>query len=343
MTAYPRGIVEINGHALGGRLAHLQVTTTPWRAADTFMLRLEADEELERLIDERELEVGVWLGYAATPDRPRRETLTKIILGLVDEDTWRYESRGCVAELWGRDYTGKLLDRELRKNLGRRPSSVHVAELVTAAGLDPAGVTPTSAPVLKIADGESAWDIIEDLALREGFVAHVEPGTRRFYFGPVDEGDAAEPPLVAWRPEDENAAATSIHAERRQQERRGVNIRVVGWDPVNRRRVEYVAKDTRDGVERLGERTFVYQEVTTRAEAQRRAERLLASLATGEREVTVELQTGDPTLRGGGRLRLSGAGPWDGLWHIARATHTLNSSGLGTTLTLRPPEMAREV
>jgi len=42
-------------------------------------------------------------------------------------------------------------------------------------------------------------------------------------------------------------------------------------------------------------------------------------------------------------VRLAGAGEWNGVWHVARAGHTLNKSGLSSTLTLRPPEMAKEV
>lgn len=347
MTAYPRAIVTLNGLDVSGRLDHLRLTSTPWRAADTLSLRLAAkdsDDDLEALLEERELVIAVWLGYVASPDRlPATAELTKVFLGPADEDTWSYSRRGRTLEVHARDYTGKLLDREVRENLGRRPASVHVTELVTAAGLDPAGVTATSAPVLLVPDGESAWDLIEDLALREGFITYVEPGTRRFVFAPPDEGDAAEPPTLAWRPEDQTAAVVSLTCSRKQQERRGVDIRVVGWDPANRRRIEYVAKDGRNGVESLGERTFIYPEVTSRSEAQRRAERLLASLAAGEREVTVELQTGDVKLLGGGRVRLAGAGEWDGLWHVARASHTLNQSGLATTLSLRPPEMATEV
>lgn len=347
MTAYPRAIVTLNGLDVSGRLDHLRLTSTPWRAADTLTLRLDAHDsgdELDELLDERELEVAVWLGYVARPDRlPTKAELTKVFLGPADEDTWSYSRRGRALEVHARDYTAKLLDREVRENLGRRPASAHVTGLVTAAGLDPARVTATSAPVLLVPDGESAWDLIEDLALREGFIAYVEPGTRRFVFAPPDGGDAAEPPLLAWRPADETAALASLTCARRQQERRGVDVRVVGWDPAKRRRVEYVAKDGREGVESLGERTFVYQEVSSRSEARRRAERLLASLAAGEREVTAELQTGDAELLGGGRVRLSGAGAWDGLWHVARASHTLSRSGLTTSLTLRPPEMAAEV
>lgn len=72
----------------------------------------------------------------------------------------------------------------------------------------------------------------------------------------------------------------------------------------------------------------------TRVESQEEADRIAenALKQANRREVTGELSLlGDPSLLVGTKLSLSGFGAFDGTYHIARSTHSINSSGGYTT------------
>jgi hypothetical protein len=271
MLFYPRCTAQVSvvfdgrgGPDIGPILLEVQpdsanVALTGYHEADTWSI--EFDQRVLPLDPDliRSAVVAVHMWAAELYDEPDRIVPeTRMVIGLADEGGMTVDEDNQSIRLEGRDYTGLLLDQQWdpRKRVpAGRPLDRVVQEIADDAAPPGASLrfrvqyesTATPVPPMTggtrratnkkgqpVASGKSVWDVIYELCLSHGFIVFVR-GEDIVISDPQTQTAAslAQAPVIAYGHELE-----SLEVRRRFAKERVPQIRVTGYNPKTRKRVE---------------------------------------------------------------------------------------------------------
>jgi murein DD-endopeptidase MepM/ murein hydrolase activator NlpD len=209
-TPYPVAHIEFEGQAvLASDIRSLDLLTNVSWQADALTMVLDNARRLSDFI-RKEQPVEVWLGYARDPYLWDKSELAHVFSGAVDGvlPNWGADTTLTVS---CRDHTRELIDSQA--DPGWSYMSLADAGIVTLLA-ERAGLTPKVSPsMVPISEqevtsflgtpqganpgepfvGASGWDIVQTLAVRNGFVAYVTVD-KLLYWGP--RNDAAGVPII---------------------------------------------------------------------------------------------------------------------------------------------------
>lgn len=176
-------------------------------AADSFDCTLRNDQLLSDYL-RKEQEISFWLGSVADPTKWTKDELTHVFTGKIDGVRPLFADQ-MVVQLVGRDYSARLIDTEFSVAFAERTSSDIAIMLANKHGLTPA-VTPTDVIIEKdLYKDRKEWEILQELADREGFVCYVKKN-KTLYFGPRQDTDETVIAELNYR-QKEKSNTLSIH------------------------------------------------------------------------------------------------------------------------------------
>ncbi|GMB00223.1 hypothetical protein [Pelosinus sp. IPA-1] len=159
-----------------------------YAAADSFNCILKNDFLLSDYF-KKDQEISFWLGSVSDPNHWSKEDLTHVFTGRID-GVRPYFGEQMIVQLVGRDYSGRLIDREFSVAYAEQTASQIAAKLAVENGLT-VDVTETEVVIEKdLYKDRKEWEILQELADREGFVCYVKKN-KILYFGPRKETDDA--------------------------------------------------------------------------------------------------------------------------------------------------------
>jgi len=297
--------------------------STLYLAADSLELQLNNREKLSDWLRKRQ-EVLFRLGYVKGGSAWRADELVFCFGGRIDAVRPKFGDQGETVRLFCRDYSAPLIDTAYSVAWAERTAS-QIAELLAAKyGLACEAVATTDILERDLFRDATEWEILQELAEREGYVCYVKK-EKKLVFRP-----RAEEEIVArfvWR-------ANVVDAEF-DDSSVGVYNKVTVRHWTRKQKIEGSARDDAliDAMGCVKERIVYDARVRTPAQAQEEARRRLKELARPV--VTAELVVvGDPALVAEKRVELAGFGRFSGVYYIERARHRYGVQGYTTELSL---------
>jgi murein DD-endopeptidase MepM/ murein hydrolase activator NlpD len=200
-SPYPVALIEFEGQAVYSYdVRSLDLETNVGFLADALTLVLDNSRLLSNFI-RKEQAVEVWLGYVGDPHLWDKSELTHVFSGAVDGVAPSFGTDRTLT-VRCRDHTRLLIDSQA--DPGWSYASLADAGIVTLlakqAGLTPQ-VSPSLVPISEEEQqaflgggyignpevGMSGWEIVQTLAVRNGYVAYVTPD-KVLYWGPRGAG-----------------------------------------------------------------------------------------------------------------------------------------------------------
>lgn len=249
----PRGIVVVNGVALPTCWTDFSFDENEFSQPDTFdvqiaMSLLPRENDLRWWAAQTEIEVQLYTGFPADPDRFTTGDLQRVFIGNVDTLSFDWVQR--TIGVTGRDRTAKLMDSKTSEKYVNLTSSQIAVELATKYGLKPI-VTTTRTKAGKyyqidhvdLKMERTEWDLLTWLARQEQFVTFVRGAELHFRPKPTASQDPYvlrhEPPTDG--PGRGNYA--TLRTSRTLTVAKGVEVTVKSWNGNDKK--TYTKKSTR--------------------------------------------------------------------------------------------------
>lgn len=167
-------------------IINLNIDLSLYVAADTFDCTLKNDLLLSDYL-RKEQEISFWIGSVKDPTKWTKDDLTYVFTGKID-GVRPYFGEQMAVQIVGRDYSARLIDSEISIAYAERTASELATLIANNHGLA-ADVTNTDVIIEKdLYKNRKEWDILQELADREGFVCYVKKN-KVLYFGPRQESD----------------------------------------------------------------------------------------------------------------------------------------------------------
>lgn len=292
--------------------------------------------------------IGLWMGYRGS------NPLHLMITGTVKSLRPTFPaSGGPTLSVSGVNALDSLRKKQVSHSYEKKTDSQIAKEVISRIGLKPRIDDKAAAqeePYEYVLQ-DNQYDIVflHERAQRAGYVLVMEEGDRgkdQLYFG---RSESIERPtytltwgksLIQFQPNLTTANQVG-------------KVRVVGWDPKNKKRIEHTATlgdidvrdvggaDGRSGMESTiadQEEVVTDQPVESKAEAKRLAEERLSTI-TKDRIKGSGSTVGTPDLRAGSIVYIEGLGKrFSGRYFVTGTTHTIGDSGYTTQFQCRREE-----
>jgi uncharacterized protein involved in type VI secretion and phage assembly len=326
--------IKVGGSKLEASVAKsiMEITVTEYSSGpNSFSFRLN-DPDLA-LIDEKKgpftegTRVEIDLGFVG-------ET-RKMIVGEISALSADLPSTGpAVVEVQGFDDFHGLSRGTVFRRFGGESDSAIVSQIASEMQLQAVVKEARVPAALRIQDNQTNLDFLQELAQKNGFVVKVDSGT--IYFG--KEPPARPTIRLKWREKLLNFSPRLSTAGL-------VNEVVVrGWDQVRKQRILVNIK--RDAAKSVSISTAGQKQISkgSGGRSQRVIDAPVSNFLEAEAiaENTLRNQQvtsvagsgtclGNPAIRVGGQLELSGIGRFSGTYSVTRVTHTLGEGGYLTS------------
>lgn len=321
----PRAFITIDGVPVRWNdVISLTWESTLYLAADSLEVELCNRERLSDWLRKNQ-EIKLFLGYVKNAQGWNEKELRFCFAGKIDGVKPRFSGDGETVTLMCRDYSRDLLDTEYSIAYAERTASQIAEILARKHGLTPQ-VTPTTDILERdIFHDTTEWEMLQELAEREGYVCYVKK-EKKLVFAPRAE----ETEIVArysWR---KNVVSAEF-----DDSSVGVYNKVTVRHWTKKKRIEASAQDDFliKQMGRVVERVVYDSQVKSFAQAQEKAKKRLKELSrqviTGE--ITV---VGDPALEAEKRVVLEGFGRFSGTYYINRAVHRFGAGGYTVDLSV---------
>ncbi|MBT2299281.1 hypothetical protein J7E70_02280 [Variovorax paradoxus] len=343
----PRVAGFANGERLQG-LVDFEVDVNTFYHADTFRLTLclseqPADRGWNWWSTQTEIEVELLSGYPEDPADVRREDLTSLLIGFVDD----IEINPIADEIVmaGRDLTARFIDTKTIEKYQNLTASQVATKLALEHGLKPV-VTETQGTVgsyyqidhVAMQDDRPQWDVLTYLANVTGNVVYVKG--RELHFEPKSDPATVEPYVLRWQPPTSDSASPVFNGMTLQLSRnltvaKDIKVTVRSWNQkqkkgftVTANRVKVKNKTTSRIARPLGppqQYSYFFPNLTP-DEAQKKANQLLKDISEHEMNLRADIP-GDEAVAQATVLRLEGTGTaFDQLYFPASVVHSYNES-----------------
>lgn len=318
----------------------LNVELTLYMAANSFDITLVNSEFLSDYL-RKEQEISIWVGTVADSRNWSRDELTHVFTGKIDGVRPRFANEMTV-RLIGRDYAAWLIDSEFSVAFAERTASQIAEILAKKRKLKPV-ITPTTAIIEKdLYRDRKEWDILQELADREGFVCYVTK-EKELYFGPRNEDDETIITELLYR-QGERSNVSEIEFDDSMV---GIIncVEIRHWLGKKKGLVVAIAEN-RDLVIKYGEKRRVYYDckAKTQTRAQEIAQKRLkewSRMVVNAEQVRMSL---DPKVVPEKVVMATGFGRFDGKYYIDRVSIDMSKSGSTMTLdiTSQRPDSAAQ-
>lgn len=248
-----------------------------------------------------------------------------------------------LVEIEGRDFTSLLIDECMSASLaaklqGKTASGVASA-IAKAYGLTctPTATTKHYGEYSAFAEGVSPWEVLKDLATKEGFEAFVTPAKDLVFRKRVVPSETARvyyvPPATGrYRATGQVPEMLELYQDKLLS--LALKVKVIGFDPKRKpnHRIVYTAESKKRNRPNFKLIEIVDYSLTTPSAVQARAvaelERISLGLITGELSVPV-----DAALEPGQAISVTGpgAGPLADRYFVSRVRHGRNRLGAFTS------------
>lgn len=318
----------------------LNIEQSLYVAADTFDCVLKNNLLLSDYL-RKEQEISLWLGTTTNLGGWDKSQLTQVFKGKIDAVRPRFGSQMTV-QLIGRDFAARLIDTEFSVAFAERTASDIAVMLAEKHGLIPE-VTPTTVIIEKdLYKDRKEWDILQELADREGFVCYVKMG-KTLYFGPRQDSDETVVADLGYRQKDKS----NILEIEFDDSLVGVinHVIVRHWLGRGKRLIEGTAQN-QDLIDKYGEKKRIIYD--SKAKTQEIADEIAAKkLKEWSRTVVTAEQVRlacSPYMQCEKMVNITGCGRFDGKYYIERVHHQYNKNGWFTecNLTSQRPDSAAQ-
>jgi phage protein D len=350
MTPYPICLVEFGGQAVKLRdVLGVKLDLTVTWEADAATITLDNRTLISDFI-RKEHGVGIWMGRVADPDKWNKLDLVHVFEGRVDGVLPDFGDDQTL-ELKARDYSRALIDTERTQAWTGLTASAVAVKIATEFGLgtkvratqrevdlEAFGLAPQDDLDSENFIKKSPWEVLQTLALREGYVCYVDV-ERVLHFEPKT-GDAPSIGLFRFR-----EAPFDVLGVQLDDSAIGLanQIRVVNWIDKDTGYVEGVARadannaETGDRVTPLGGRIIervVYSKTAMDEDAAKKEAQAILLGRGPDAGNAKETLTGKLRLRGDAvvaadvKLALAGAhlGRFQGDYYVHQAAHDFDAS-----------------
>lgn len=243
----PRGVVKINGTVLDG-FKEMEVTENGFYEADSFRVTFPVDAlvagfTVDELIDAEKLEIDMYEGEPANPNRYSAADLDEWVSGEVDDLS--FDPINGTVTLSGRDFTSRFIDAKTTEKWQNNTASEIATALANKRGLTPV-VTATTQPVgtyyqidhARVDEARTEWDLLTWLASQtladDGRKFVVYTKGRKLYFQPEPKEDDNPYILKIEPPTDERGYPVfdgkTIHFSRSLKVLKDVVVQVKSWN-----------------------------------------------------------------------------------------------------------------
>ena len=240
---WPRGLVRVNGQAVGGWV-ELEVDNNTYHEADTFSVsfalsQLAAPYTPAWFASQTTMNVEVFFGFPADPDHFGAGDLSSYLYGLVDSVDFAPADR--TLRLTGRDLTSLFIDAKTTEKWPNKTSSEIATTLAGRHGLT-AVVTATATPIgryyqidhVRMTSASTEWELLTYLADLEQFRVYVRGQELHFEPQP-DPANAPAYPLQWTEPQGDTGYFASntkqLSFSRTLTVGKGVVVVVKSWNP----------------------------------------------------------------------------------------------------------------
>lgn len=302
---------------------NLNLDLSLYVAADSFDCTLKNDLLLSDYL-RKEQEISFWLGSVADPNQWSKAELTHVFTGKIDGVRPFFGDQMTV-QLVGRDYSARLIDTEVSVAYAERTASELAMLLANKHGLG-ADVTPTDVIVEKdLYKDRKEWEILQELADREGFVCFVKKNNV-LYFGPRKDTDDTIIAELNYR-QKEKSNVLSVQFD--DSIVGVINYVVVRhWLGKKKGLIEGEAKN-QDLIDKYGEKRRVIYDPKAKTQeladqiAAKRLKELSRTVVTADQ---IRLSC-DPRLEPEKMVTAKGYGRFDGTYYIEKVRHSLSKTG----------------
>lgn len=318
----------------------LNIEQSLYVAADSFDVTLKNDLLLSDYL-RKEQEISFWIGTTRSLSSWTKEELTHVFTGKIDGVRPRFGGDMTV-QLIGRDFAARLIDTEFSVAFAERTASDIATMLAEKHGLTSA-VTATTMVIEKdLYKDRKEWEILQELADREGFVCYVKKN-KTLYFGPRrDTDDTVVAELYYMQKEKSNLLEIAFDDSLVGV----VNYVVVRhWMGKHKRLIEGEAKN-QDLIDKYGEKKRVVYDPKAKTQA------LASEIAAKKlKEWSRIVVTADqvrvacmPQLECEKMVSVTGCGRFDGKYYVERVQHSYSKGGWFTVanLTSQRPDSAAQ-
>ncbi|CAN7329816.1 hypothetical protein LJR084_001929 [Variovorax sp. LjRoot84] len=358
----PRVAVFANGERLAG-VDSFEVDNNTFYHADTFRLTLclseqAANRDWNWWSLQTEIEIEIMSGYPQDPADVRREDLTSLLVGFVDDI--EIDPIADEIVMAGRDLTARFIDTKTIEKYQNLTASQVATKLALEHGLTPV-VTETQGTVgsyyqidhVAMQDDRPQWDVLTYLANVTGSVVYVKG--RELHFEPKPDPAVETPYVLRWQPPNADSASPVFNAMKLTVQRnltvaRDIKVTVRSWNQkqkkgftVTANRVKVRNKTTSKVVRPVGppqQYSYFFPNMTP-DEAQKKANQLLKDISEHEVNLNADIP-GDPEVAQATVLRLEGTGTaFDQLYFPASVVHSYND-GTGYRTAIRAKNSSPE-
>jgi phage protein D len=321
-------------------IINLNLELSLYVAADTFDCTLRNDLLLSDYL-RKEQEISFWMGTVADPSNWTKDELTHLFTGKID-GVRPYFGEQMTVQLVGRDYSARLIDTEFSVAFAERTAADIAMMLAQKHGLTPQ-VTPTEVVIEKdLYKDRKEWDILQELADREGFVCYVKRN-KILYFGPRSDQDDTVVAEINYR-QQEKSNALGIQFD---DSLVGVINYVVvrHWLGKKKGLVEGEAKN-QALIDKYGEKKRVIYD--PKAKTKELADQSAAKRLKEWSRVVVTAEpvrvAGSPFLIPEKMVTVKGCGRFDSNYYIEKARHSLSKRSCFTeiSITSQRPDSAAQ-
>lgn len=349
-TAYPRAVVTFAGQSVRwDDIRSLEWEPNVTYQADSLIVVLD-NVDLKSNFLRKEQPVDLSIGYVVDPDSWTSAELTPVFSGKVDEISCHFADDRTVT-VKARDYSRVLLDSTIgdseaqedfasnldAKTWANMTVSALVTDICTQLGLTANVVESTASSTNEDESityiGKSAWDTIQTLAVRVGYVAYVDLAHVLHFRPRADENASigtfaylAEPyDVLTFDPTDSGLIVNKVIVSR--------------WTGIDEGFLMGFAKDdaritAMDG--RIVAKTIPSTTATSDEECTTQAEALLKAFTRPAMTAAAAME-GNPALIGDVKLTLgpdTTLGRFASDWYIEKATHRFGLDGYTCQLAL---------
>ena len=309
---------------------NVRVENNLYVAADSFEISLKNDQLLSDYL-RKEQEIKIWFGYVQDTDSWSKSELTQVFSGKIDGVRPLFGNQ-MTLQLVGRDFSAPLIDTEFSVAYIERTASQIVQILAEKHKLKPIITSTTVVIERDLYKDRKEWEILQELADREGFVCYVTKD-KELYFGPRKDTDESVSAELVYR----KGKASNVISVQFDDSMVGIINKVIvrHWLGKKKSLVEGKAQND-DLIQKYGEkcRVFYDSKAKTKELADQIAAKKLKELSRAV--VTAEdcKVVGNPTLETEKIVTFSNVGRFSQKYYLERVTHEINkSSGYTCSIT----------
>jgi hypothetical protein len=349
----PRSIVIVNGKHVP--FLSWSVDLNGYGAADTFTVDLPfrilphlqgttdlaiTPDQASALFTNPDILVEIYVGYPSNPNSYNENDLTQIMYGYMDSADLYLQgdgSQGYYIELQGRNQVAPFMDTQTTQKYPNLTSSAIVSYLAKQQGLS-TQITPTytlagtyyASDNTTMTSNQTQWDLIQYLAMQEGFLANVKGNT--LFFGPRESLLNSKPIIYTW-----GQNLKTLKLSKTPHASRDIKVTVYSWQGKKKTRVSGTAEATTGYIGRVkgtnsreGYFETYYYPGLTKEQCDQRAKAILQQLSATQ--ITGELTTyGNPAMNEYQSIQIKGVGAGiDGVtFWPTKVTHAFASASGG--------------